>query len=178
MEYKIIRHHKRKRLLITVSVTGEVAVKAGPFTSEKYIEAFVESQKEWIEKQREYFAKTYHHRVLVTKDQREIMKKQLLPVMKELVHKYADIMDVKIKSVKITSAERRWGSCGKDGAICFSYRLALVSQRCREYMAIHELSHIKQFNHSKEFYAEIERYMPDYKEVEKELHGYYIHLEQ
>ena len=178
MEYKIIRHHRRKNLLVTVSPTGEVTVKAPLYTSEKYIDAFMISKESWIKKQQDYFAQKYHHRIAVTKEEREVLKKQLFPQMKILVEKYSEVMGVKAKSVKITVAERRWGSCGKDGAICFSYRLAFVSDRCREYLAVHELSHIKQFNHSKEFYTEIEKYLPDYKTIEKELDGYYIHLQK
>lgn len=178
MEYKIIRHHKRKRIMITVSPLGEVTVKAGKFTSDKYIEEFVNSKKGWIEKQQKYFADKYHHRIQVTKEERDSLKKQFLPIMEELVFKYSRIMNVTVKSVKITVAEKRWGSCGRDGAICFSYRAALVSQKCREYLVVHELCHIKHFNHSKDFYNEIEKYIPDYRDAEKELDGYYIHIEE
>ncbi|MBR6518544.1 MAG: M48 family metallopeptidase [Oscillospiraceae bacterium] len=178
MEYKVIRHHKRRKLVLTVSVDGKVTVKAGIFTSDKYIETFVNSKKDWIEKQQQYFADKYHHRIQVTKEERDNLKKQLLPDMEELVFKYSRMMNVKPKSVKITVAEKRWGSCGRDGAICFSYRAALVSQKCREYLVVHELCHIKHFNHSKDFYNEIEKYIPDYRDAEKELDGYYIHIEE
>lgn len=164
--------------MITVSPLGEVTVKAGIFTSDKYIEAFVNSKKGWIEKQQKYFADKYHHRIQVTKEERDSLKKQFLPIMEELVFKYSRIMNVTVKSVKITVAEKRWGSCGRDGAICFSYRAALVSQKCREYLVVHELCHIKHFNHSKDFYNEIEKYIPDYRDAEKELDGYYIHIEE
>ena len=178
MEYKVIRNHRRRRLVLTVSVDGKVTIKAGRFTSDKYIEEFVNSKKDWIEKQQKYFADKYHHRIQVTKEERENLKKQFLPVMEELVFKYSRMMDVNPKSVKITVAEKRWGSCGRNGAICFSYRGALVSQKCREYLVVHELCHIKHFNHSKDFYEEIKKYMPDYRDAEKELDGYYIHIEQ
>lgn len=164
--------------MITVSPLGEVTVKAGKFTSDKYIEEFVNSKKGWIEKQQKYFADKYHHRIQVTKEERDSLKKQFLPIMEELVFKYSRIMNVTVKSVKITVAEKRWGSCGRDGAICFSYRAALVSQKCREYLVVHELCHIKHFNHSKDFYNEIEKYIPDYRDAEKELDGYYIHIEE
>ncbi|MBQ9845137.1 MAG: M48 family metallopeptidase [Oscillospiraceae bacterium] len=178
MEYKVIRHHRRKRLAVTVTPMGEVIVKAPLYASEGYIEKFIISQEKWIKEQQKYYEDAYHHRILVSQEEKAAMKKQLLPQMQELVDRYAAMMGAEIKSVKITSAEKRWGSCGKDGAICFSYRLALVSQRCREYLVVHELCHLKQFNHSKEFYSLVEQYMPHYREAEKELNGYYIHLRQ
>lgn len=177
MEYTVIRHPRRKNILITVTVTGEVIVKAGVFTSARQIDKFVNSKREWIESSRAFYAQKCHTRISVTAQQKEDAKKQLLPQMKQLTEKYAAIMDVKPLSVKITGAEKRWGSCSGKKSICYSYRLAFVPQRCREYVAVHELSHIKYMNHSKEFYKNIEKYMPDYKEAEKELNSCYIHAE-
>ena len=157
---------------------GEVAVKAGPFTPLKFIDNFVNTNAEWIEKQKQYYVQKYHTRIIVTKAERDLAKNQLLPQMTSLVHQYAHIMGVEPKSVKITVAEKRWGSCSGRDTICFSYRCDFLSQRCKEYIVIHELSHLKEFNHSKEFYKIVKTYMPDYKQAEKELDGYYIHTEQ
>ena len=178
MEYKIIRHHKRRRLLVTVDVTGEVIVKAPSFVNDGYIDDFVNSKLCWINKQKEYYKNKYHHRIVVTKEERDNIKKQILPQMKVLVDQYSKIMDVEPQSIKITSAEKRWGSCSSKNTICFSYKVALVSDRCKEYIVIHELSHLSQFNHSKKFYETVSKYMPDYKEAEKELDGYYIRTSQ
>ena len=178
MEYKIIRHHKRKNLLITVNPMREVTVKAGLRTTDEYIENFVKAKTDWIIKQQKYFENKYHHRITVNKEQLLNIKKELLPQMAALVQRYAEIMGVEAKGVKITSAEKRWGSCSSKNTICFSYRCAFLSQKCKEYIVIHELSHISEFNHSKKFYDVVERYMPDYKSAEKELDGYYIHLQK
>ena len=178
MEYKIIRHHRRKRLTVSVAPTGEVTVIAGRFTPEKRIEEFVNQYSSWIEKQQKYFETVYHHRITVTKEERDRIKKEFLPEMKTLTEKYAEIMNVSPKSIKITVAEKRWGSCGGDKSICYSYRCAFLSQRCKEYIVVHELSHIIEHNHSGNFYAVMEKYMPQYKEAEKELRGYYIHLRE
>jgi len=176
MEYKILRHHKRKKLLITVNAMGEVIVKAGIHTSEKYIENFVNSKLDWIENRKKYFAAKFHTRVAVNKAEIPDLKKQLLPEMIQLTGKYAEIMGVAPKSIKITSAQKRWGSCGTDNAICYSYQCAFLSRRCKEYIVVHELSHIKEHNHSPNFYNVLKTYLPDYKDREKELTGYYIHL--
>ena len=174
MEYKIIRHHKRRRLLITVDITGEVVVKAPLLVSEKYIDDFVNSKSDWIYKQQEYYKDKYHHRIVLTKEERDNLKKQILPEIETLIKKYSQIMNVSPASVKITVAEKRWGSCSSKNTVCFSYKVALLSQRCKEYIVIHELSHLSQFNHSKKFYETVAKYMPDYKEAEKELAGYHI----
>lgn len=178
MEYTIVRHHRRKRLVVVVSASGKVTVKAATLTDDKKIKDFVNRHKDWIEKQQRHFAEKYHHRISLSEEDRERLKIQLLPQMTELVERYSKIMDVKPAGIKITSAEKRWGSCSSKQKVCFSYRAALVSDRCKEYLVVHELSHLRHMDHSKAFYKEVAKYLPDHRDREKELDGYYIHLEE
>lgn len=177
MEYKVIRHHRRKQTVISVNPMGQVSVKTGIFTSDKAIKEYINKNLKWIETQKEYFANKYHHRIIINKNDIKSVKKEFYPEIKRITDKYAQLMNVNPKHIKITSAENRWGSCSADKAICYSYRCAFLSQRCKEYIVVHELSHIKELNHSKNFYNVVKEYMPDYKEAEKELDGYYIHAE-
>lgn len=78
-------------------------------------------------------------------------------------------MDLYPKSIKITSAKTRFGSCSGDNRLCFSYLLMLYPKEAVDYVIVHELAHIKEHNHSKRFYKLIEKYMPDYKEKIKLL---------
>ena len=82
---------------------------------------------------------------------------------------FSAIMNASPKSVKITSAKTRFGSCSGKNSICFSYRLMLYPKEAVDYVIVHELAHIKHKNHSKEFYSYIEKYLPDYKERVKLL---------
>lgn len=83
--------------------------------------------------------------------------------------RYAEKMGLKYGRIRITSAKRRFGSCNTKGTICFSYRLMLYPKEAREYVIVHELAHLVYMNHSKDFYALIERFMPDYKNRKKLL---------
>ena len=82
---------------------------------------------------------------------------------------FANIMGIKCGRITITSAKTRFGSCSSKGNISYSYRLMLYPEAAREYVVVHELSHVCEMNHSKRFYAIIERYLPDYKERKKLL---------
>lgn len=177
MEYTVIRRKNRKYLRIEVKVTGEVIVRSSPYTSDEKIKAFVDKNLEWIKNTQQEYARKYHCRKTVSKNEREQMKMSVLPHMKQLTEHFANIMGLSYKTVKITNAEKRWGSCSNKNTICYSYRTAYISQKCREYLVIHELAHLKEFNHSKNFYKLIAQYMSNYKEAEKELDGYYIHIE-
>lgn len=61
--------------MITVSPMGEVAVKAGVLTPLKIIDNFVNANKDWIEKQQQFFAQKYHTRIITTKAEIDSKKK-------------------------------------------------------------------------------------------------------
>jgi len=98
-----------------------------------------------------------------------LYKKLAKEVIDERVSHYANIMGVHPTSVKITSAKTRWGSCsGKDG-LCFTWKLILADLTAVDYVVVHELSHIKEHNHSPRFWRIVERALPDYRERQKQL---------
>ena len=72
--------------------------------------------------------------------------------------------EYRIKKVKTS-----WGSCSSNKKISINQDLMMYSRHAIEYVVLHELCHLKHMNHSKKFWALVEKYMPDYKDAEKEL---------
>jgi predicted metal-dependent hydrolase len=66
--------------------------------------------------------------------------------------------------INLTGARTRWGSCGRRGSLNFTWRLIMAPLRVIDYVVVHELAHLKQKNHSKAYWVEVKRLMPDYKE--------------
>ncbi|MCK5129834.1 MAG: M48 family metallopeptidase [Clostridiales bacterium] len=65
--------------------------------------------------------------------------------------------------IGINSAQKRWGSCNANGNINFSYRLIMAPIDVIDYVIIHELMHLKELNHSSQFWKLVESILPDYK---------------
>jgi predicted metal-dependent hydrolase len=82
---------------------------------------------------------------------------------------YSNITGLKYKSVKITNAQKRWGSCSNKGSLCFSWRLIMSPLNVLDYVIVHELAHIAEKNHSSRFWNKVKEIMPDYKEKNKWL---------
>lgn len=82
---------------------------------------------------------------------------------------YAFHHNLKYGKITITSASRRWGSCTSTGNLNFTWKLILLPIKIMDYVVVHELAHLLQHNHSKKFWAEVEKMMPDYKERRKWL---------
>lgn len=174
MDYKTIRDKRRKRVSITVDIYGNVLVKAGLKTSKEFIEKFVNDNIKWIQNRREIVLQRKPFIINPTQEQISDMKKEALNYMTNLTIKYAQIMELKPTNIKITSAKKRWGSCSGKNSICYTYNVMMLPEKCREYIVVHELAHIKEKNHSSKFYKIIEKYMPEYRSVEKELAKYSI----
>lgn len=85
---------------------------------------------------------------------------------------WANIMKINYNRGELTSARKKWGSCDNKGVIRLNFRLIMLPTRCIDYVCIHELSHIIQLNHSTKFWSIINKYMPNYKEIKKEMKEY------
>jgi predicted metal-dependent hydrolase len=73
-------------------------------------------------------------------------------------------------AVRVSDAQKRWGSCTQKGIINFSWRLIQAPPEIVDYVVVHELVHLSQPDHSKKFWAKIKRIMPDYEWRRKWLH--------
>jgi hypothetical protein len=96
---------------------------------------------------------------------RKVISKKRLPklkrVIKELNEKY---FNVSYKNIMWKKQLSRWGSCSANGNINISHRLLFAPEDVLEYVCIHEITHLKVFNHSQEFWNLIAKAIPDYKE--------------
>ncbi len=73
------------------------------------------------------------------------------------------------REVRISSARSRWGSCNAQGTIAYTFRIALLEPALCEYVAAHELAHTRHMDHSRLFWREVERMLPDYRWRRAEL---------
>jgi len=85
---------------------------------------------------------------------------------------------LKYYSIKITNAEKRWGSCGAKGRLNFSWRLAMAPVSVIDYVVLHELVHTAVKNHPRSFWNRVEAFMPDYRKKNEWLkqNGYLLRL--
>ena len=161
MDYEII-YSKRKTISLCIK-NGELVVKAPFGTSRGKIEELVNSHIEWIKKsiikQKAQNAK-YEG---LTEDEIADMRKKAKAVIPQKVSHFAKIMGLKYGRITITSAKTRFGSCSSKGNISFSYLLMLYPDEAIDYVIVHELAHLKEMNHSPQFYKIVESVLPDYK---------------
>ena len=104
-------------------------------------------------------------------------KKQALKDLTAAVERHCLAANAKYASVSIKDTASRWGSCSSAGALSFSWRLVLAPPFVLDYLAAHEVAHLKEMNHSLRFWRLCERLCPETKEAKAWLrvHGAELH---
>jgi predicted metal-dependent hydrolase len=74
-----------------------------------------------------------------------------------------------VGKIAIRNQKSRWGSCSRKGNLNFNYKLVFVDPELRDYVIVHEICHIKEFNHGPGFWALVGETVPNYREVRKRL---------
>ena len=78
--------------------------------------------------------------------------------------------EIPIPNLKIRKMKTRWGVCNtKNHNVTLNLELCRYNIECLDYVIVHELSHFIEANHSKKFWAVVEKYYPNYKTVRKSL---------
>lgn len=153
---------------IEITDNCEIIVRAPKKTSDREIAEFVNKYRGWIDEKLPEARRRAEKKRKISENEEEL-RQAAHEIIPPLVETYSKIMELRPSSVRITSAEKRFGSCSGKNSLCFSWRLMAYPTEAVEYVVVHELAHIKHHNHSSAFYSLIEKYMPDYKERQKLL---------
>ena len=99
-------------------------------------------------------------------------KQKAKEIIVPLVEEQAKIMSLYPTAISFRKTKRQWGSCSSKNRLSFNTGLIKLPLDVIQYVIIHELSHIKHKHHQKAFWQEVERYSPNYKELELQLKEY------
>lgn len=92
------------------------------------------------------------------------IREQAAPVIQREAEALSTKIGVRYKRLTIRDQRTKWGSCSRTGNLSFNWRLILFPPKVLRYVVIHELCHLKQFNHSPRFWQLVEQYDPHFQE--------------
>ena len=173
MKVTVIRSN-RKTVAIQVNSDLSVTVRAPRSVSEKDIEEILKKKEAWISKHIEKIKKTKERLEAestekLTREKVIALAEEALKVIPERVEYFAKVIGVTYGKITVRNQKTRWGSCSSKGNLNFNCLLMLAPPEVLDYVVVHELCHRKQMNHSKAFWLEVEKVLPDYKEARKWL---------
>lgn len=89
-------------------------------------------------------------------------------VTSRLAH-FNTFYNFKYNKVTIRNQFSRWGSCSRKGNLNFNFRIALLPPELADYIIVHELCHLGEFNHSRKFWELVEKTVPGWREARGRL---------
>ena len=171
MEYIVIRS-RRKTLSMQVKGDGRVEIRAPLRTSDAEIRRFLETHRRWLEKHLQKAQALQQAKAGVRKltaAETAELKKKAKRILPERVAYWAPLIGVRPGRIAVRCQKTRWGSCSTKGNLNFNCLLMLAPEDVIDSIVVHELCHLKHMNHSKRFYAEIEKVLPDYRQHQQWL---------
>jgi predicted metal-dependent hydrolase len=172
-----LRPSKRaRRMRLSVYCDGSCVVTAPVHISQRAVETFVNQKSEWIQRARKRFA-ALSHIIFVKKRKRSkkesaehlALKAQALQLATEKIAKFNAHYGFTFSNINIKNQKTRWGSCSRKGNLNFNYKIALLPEKLADYIIVHEICHLGEFNHSRAFWSLVGETIPDYRALRSEL---------
>lgn len=171
LEIQIIRCN-RKTLAMKVDSPSHLIVRVPEAMSSREIDAFIKEHWGWISHHLQLAeAKEVRAAAIEKLSQQEIddLVNQAIKMIPERVGFFAHKMDVRYGNITIRNQSTRWGSCSSKRNLNFNCLLMLVPAEVCDYVIVHELAHLKEMNHSPQFWSEVEKVNPDFRAHRKWL---------
>ena len=161
---------RAKRLSITIKPDQTIRVAVPTRTSFKTAQDFMLTKLTWARKHlaRLRAVETDYAQKTLPPINRTKAKTILTIRLKYLAQKYG----FKFNRVFIRNQKTRWGSCSTKNNISLNMNLAGLPQELQDYVILHELMHTKFKNHSKKFWAEMDKLVGDSKKLRKRMKEY------
>jgi predicted metal-dependent hydrolase len=105
------------------------------------------------------------------------LKKEARVDLERLSRMHAASIKAPIRSISMKDTRSRWGSCSSEGNLSFSWRIVMAPPSVIDYLAAHEVAHLKEMNHGPHFWALCKKLCPHMEEAKSWLkrHGSQLH---
>lgn len=166
----------RKSIGLEVRSGKDVLVRIPAQLSDREVEKFVEKHRKWILEKTELMQirkSTGNYTGAVPAE--KLSPEEIERIKEKIgarVKYYSQVMGVTAGRITIRNQKTRCGSCSAKGNVNFNYQLYYLPEELLDYVVIHELAHRIHMNHSGEFWSEVEKYCPDYRQRRKQLKSY------
>ncbi len=168
IEYTLKVSRRAGRIRLTIYREGRLTVTLPRGVSENFAKKFIIRKSRWVIRKLEYFKR---FPTLVTHTKRDYIryKNQAQTLAEERIAFFKTVYPYPVNVIRIRNQKTRWGSCSKKGNLTFNFKIVLLPQRQSDYVIVHELCHVKEFNHSPQFWNLVAKTIPDHQAIRKEL---------
>jgi hypothetical protein len=161
IEYTVRTNRLSKYLRLSVYRDGRILVTKPRSLSLRRAQDFIQARAEWLR------AKLFHLEqlpVLGRADKADYLSRraaaQILAI--ERLQHFNQFYHFTYRRISIRNQGTRWGSCSRRGSLNFNYRILDLAPDLQDYLIVHELCHLQEFNHSTAFWQLVAQTIPDY----------------
>lgn len=175
VEYTLKVSNRARRMRLAIYCDGNFVVTAPTNITSNIVERFIVKKSQWILDKLDYFG-SFSKSFIVKNTKADYLKYKLQAqeLAEKKVAQFNKIYRFRFNKINIKNQKTRWGSCSKKGNLNFNYKIALLPERIADYIIVHELCHLKEFNHSQKFWNLVERTTPDHNGIKIELNSHDI----
>lgn len=170
IKYKVRKSNRAKRLRIAVYRDASIIVTVPFGINKNKVEGFIIEKANWIISKLRFFEQFKNSSIMDNSAENYLKYKlKALELAERKIEYYNKACNFKFNKINIKNQKTKWGSCSKKGNLNFNYKIALMPEKIADYIVVHELCHLKEFNHSGKFWNLVAELTPDYLEIKKEL---------
>lgn len=169
VEYTLRVSARAKRMRLAIYCDGAFVVTVPRTMNQNMIEKFIIQKSRWILEKMDYFKSAPGFGFTSSLNDFQVYKDEALELAERRIAHFNKIYRFNFNKINIKNQKTRWGSCSRKQNLNFNYKIALLPSRLSDYIIVHELCHLGQFNHSPKFWNLVEKALPDYLEIGREL---------
>jgi len=168
--YELKKSSRAKRLRVAIYSDSRVVVTVPRGVLNVFTKRFLKERAGWIVKKVEHFNKV-GVRLPVTCDREDYLKNknEARVLINERLEYFNQEYKYKYNRVSVKNQKTRWGSCSRSGNLNFNYKILFLNKEQADYIIVHELCHLGELNHSKKFWNLVEKTIPNYYKIRREL---------
>ncbi len=169
VSYNVRQSARARHVRIAVSCDGSVVVTHPTTVSFERVDSFVAQKISWILKKVSLFSSRGFTSIPAVRGEYGKRKEEVRRLVCARIEHFNTFYGFRIGRVAIRSQKTRWGSCSKKGNLNFNYRIIHLAPELVDYVVVHELCHLAELNHSKNFWSLVSKTLPHYMTLKKGL---------
>ena len=168
--YSVRVNARAKSLRLTIYPDLRVVVTMPRGFPQAHVKQFVVNNSAWIERRLASLQQSFPDKLPPSSRQDyEKYKERARALVVWKIKQFNSFYGFTHGRVAIRNQSTRWGSCSRAGNLNFNYKIVLLSADLADYLIVHELCHLAEFNHSIKFWKLVSETISNYKLLRKQL---------
>jgi hypothetical protein len=168
--FTLKKSKRAKHVILNVGCDAKVSVTIPWQASEISATNFIQKKSDWLIRKIKYF-QNEGRPLIPGPDKKDYAQNKELAqkVIEKKIERFNAIYQFPHRKISVRNQKTRWGSCSRSGNLSFCYRIIYLPEDLSDYVIVHELCHLQEFNHSENFWALVRQTLPNFKELRKRV---------